>query len=96
LDTIETKLFDCLQKVANEGFDMERMATVIQKAIDQYLLAVEESPASIFSMKLISEAMYGSLDGKTLAPILKDLVYFDIVSKWTSDQWVAFLQKYSS
>jgi Zn-dependent M16 (insulinase) family peptidase len=96
LDTVETKLFNCLQKVANEGFDMKRMATVIQKAKDNYLLSVEESPASVFSMKLINEAIYGSLDGKTLAPVLKDLVYFDIASKWTSDQWVAFLQKYSS
>ena len=95
LDTVETKLFDCFQKVAMEGMDMERMKTVIEKARDKYVLDMETSPANFLSHKLINEALYGDLSGKTLEKDVKDLIYYDILSKWTSAQWVALLKKFS-
>jgi Zn-dependent M16 (insulinase) family peptidase len=96
LDKLEQKLFDVFRKVAENGIDMERMATVIEKRRNGYLLSVERSPSGILSTKLIVEALYGDLKGTSLKQDVTDLVYYDIVTKWTSDQWVALLQRYIS
>lgn len=72
---------------------MERMATVVQVEKNRSLLSVEESPSNLLSSKLINEALYGSLDGKTLKEDANDLMYYDVVSNWTSDEWVALLKR---
>jgi Zn-dependent M16 (insulinase) family peptidase len=96
LDTLEGKFFKVLEKVVKDGIDMERMKTVVDMERSRNLLYVETSPASLISNKLINEALYGSLDGKTLKDEVKDLVYYDILSKWSSDQWIALLQRQST
>ena len=96
LDTLEEKLFEVFGNVAKDGIDMERMATVVEVQKNRSLLSAEESPSNLLSSKLIHEALYGSLDGKTLKEDAKDLIYYDIVSKWTSDEWVALLKRSQS
>ena len=93
LDSLEAKFFKVLQKVVKDGIDMERMKTVVNMERSRNLLYVETSPASLISNKLINEALYGSLDGKTLKDDVKDLVYYDSLLKWSSDQWIALLQR---
>jgi len=93
LDSLEEKLFEVLRKVVKGGIDMERMVSVIEKAKNECRLYIERSPAYHLSMKLITETLYGTLDGKTLKQQVMDLGYYDIFSKWTSDQWVALLKR---
>ena len=95
LDTLEEKLFDVFRKVAKGGIDMERMATVVETQKNRSILSVEQSPSSLFSSKLINEALYGSLNGETLKEGVKDLMSYDDLSKWTSEQWVSLLKRYS-
>lgn len=96
LDTLEEKLFEVFGNVAKGGIDMERMATVVEVQKNRSLLYAEESPSNLLSFKLINEALYGSLDGKTLKEDAKDLIFYDVVSKWTSDEWVALLKRSQS
>lgn len=93
LDTLEGKFFDVLQRVIEDGIDMERMRTIVKMERSRTLLSVEESPANLMSNKLINEALYGSLDGKTLRDDVKDLVYYDKLAKWSSEQWIALLKR---
>ncbi len=67
--------------------------TVIGKTKDKYLLEIEREPANVLSTKLINEALYGDLNGKTLKAELKDLFYYDILSTWTSEKWINLLEK---
>ena len=94
LETLEEDLFNTLHKVSDEGIDMERMTTVVEKQKHRYLLSVEKLPSEIFSQKLINEALYGSLDGKTLTEDVTDLKYYDALSSWTSDEWITLLQRW--
>ena len=94
LDTLEEKLFDVFRKVAKNGIDMERMATVAEVQKNRYILSVERLPSSLMSSKLINEALYGSLDGKTLKEDVKDLIWYDVLSKWSSEQWISLLKRY--
>jgi Zn-dependent M16 (insulinase) family peptidase len=94
LETLEEDLFNTLRRVSDEGIDMERMTTVVEKQKHRYLLSVEKQPSEIFAQKLINEALYGSLDGKTLTEDVTDLKYYDALSTWTSDEWIALLQRW--
>src|SRR5271170_6537704 len=67
LDSVEDQLMDVFRKVVKEGFDMERMAIVIRSLKNRFLLSVEQAPANAISSKLVNEALYGSLDGRTLS-----------------------------
>ena len=93
LDSLETKLFDVLRKVAKNGIDMERMKTVIETGKSRCILMMERSPATCMTQKLINEALYGSLDGKTLRDEVQDLHYHDELLSWTSDQWISLLKQ---
>lgn len=93
LDAIEPKLFEVLQTVVDKGFDMERMAIVIERERNRCILSAERSPSEFWSLRLTYEVLYGSLDGRTLRESASDLQYYDIVSKWTSEQWAALLKR---
>jgi Zn-dependent M16 (insulinase) family peptidase len=95
LDTLETSLLDVLRKVVKNGIDMDRMSTIVENERNRHLLRVERAPSSLLSGKLINEALYGSLDGKTLKEETTDLVHYDHLSKWTSEQWTVLLQRYA-
>lgn len=95
LDTLEEKLFDVFHEVTKGGIDMDRMATVVETQRNRSILSVERSPSDLMSSKLINEALYGSLDGKTLKEDVKDLICYEVLSKWTSEQWIALLKRYS-
>ena len=94
LETLEEDLFNTLRKVSDEGIDMERMATVVEKQKHRYLLSVEKQPSEIFAQKLINEALYGTLDSRTLTEDVTDLKYYDALSSWTSDEWIALLKRW--
>jgi Zn-dependent M16 (insulinase) family peptidase len=94
LDSLESQLFDVLREVVKDGIDMDRMLTVVEREKNRYLLLAERSPSDLLSSKLISEALYGSLDGKTLKEETTDLILYDVLSKWTSEEWTALLQRY--
>lgn len=82
-----------LNGVVNDGIDMERMATVIKTERDRILLDAEKKPASRLRGKLLNEALYGSLDGKTLLEEVKDLVQYELLAEWTSEQWISLLKR---
>lgn len=95
LDTLEEKLFNVFRAVTKGGIDMDRMTTVIETQRNRSILSVERSPSELMSSKLINEALYGSLDGKTLKEDVKDLICYEVLFKWTSEQWIALLKRCS-
>jgi Zn-dependent M16 (insulinase) family peptidase len=95
IDTLEEKLFNVFHAVTKGGIDMDRMTTVIETQRNRSILSVERSPSELMSSKLINEALYGSLDGKTLKEDVKDLICYEVLLKWTSEQWIALLKRYS-
>jgi len=95
LDSLEEQLFNVFREVTKGGIDMDRMTTVVETQRNRSILSVERSPSDLMSSKLINEALYGSLDGRTLKKDVKDLICYEVLSKWTSEQWIALLQRYS-
>lgn len=92
LQSLESELFEVLDKITEEGIDMERMKTVINNLRSRSLHSVEQNPSSHFSHKLICEALYGDLTGNTLKDEIMSLRYYDTLLQWTSEQWVGLLR----
>lgn len=93
LDGFDEKLQDSLKRVAQEGFDMERMRMIIDRDERQLRSKVEASKGDTFSGTVISDFLYGAEDGSNLSSALDEISGFNIVRTWTSDDWVRLLNK---
>lgn len=59
----------------------------------QLLNNLETKPADAFADVIISDFLYGKLDGSDLAQSMDDMRRFDQLEKYTSQQWVDLLRK---
>lgn len=94
LDGMHTKLIDALTKVAKEGVDMDRMATIITRDKLRFLNALESNPGEFYSATVINDFLYGDNDGKDIPQMMGETDRYDELAKWTNDQWVGLLKRY--
>ncbi|KAH9858191.1 Metalloenzyme, LuxS/M16 peptidase-like protein [Lenzites betulinus] len=94
LDAFDEKLKESLRRIADEGLDMSRMGMVISRDERQLRSKVESSQGDTFSGNVITDALYGSVDGADLAPSMDEINYYTALKNWTNQQWVELLRKY--
>ncbi|KAJ3514376.1 hypothetical protein NLJ89_g2417 [Agrocybe chaxingu] len=94
LDTFNGKLRSSFRRIVGEGFDMQRMAMVINRDERQLRSRLESAKGDTFSGTIISDFLYGPEDGSELHASMDEITYFNILKTWTSDQWAALLSKY--
>ncbi|KAG8802435.1 hypothetical protein FRC17_006413, partial [Serendipita sp. 399] len=92
LDALDEKFRTSLQRIASEGIDMERMATVIARDRLKLRSALENSGGDVFSHIVINDFLYGDSNGSDLARELEE--HYDTLQTWTSKQWIDALLKY--
>ncbi|KAL7625178.1 hypothetical protein AAE478_004393 [Parahypoxylon ruwenzoriense] len=91
---VEQRLISLLKEVASKPLDMTYMHECIQRERRQIKAQAEESE-SFYSTNIITDYLFGSRDGSTLRDF-KSLGEYDILEKWTDEQWRAFLKKWIS
>lgn len=89
---VEKRLISLLKEVASKSLDMSYMNECIQRERRQVKAQAEESE-SFYSTNIITDYLFGSRDGSTLKD-LASLKEYDILEKWTDEQWRAFLRKW--
>ncbi|EKM61160.1 uncharacterized protein PHACADRAFT_247588 [Phanerochaete carnosa HHB-10118-sp] len=94
LDSFDEKLQNSLKRIAKEGFDMKRMAMVIDRDERQLRSKVESSKGDTFSGTVITDFLYGAENGSTLGPSLDEISRFDALRAWKSEDWVRLLKHY--
>ncbi|KAI1658966.1 Metalloenzyme, LuxS/M16 peptidase-like protein [Daldinia decipiens] len=87
---VEQRLISLLKEVAAQPLDMTYMRECIQRERRQLKAQAEESE-SFYSTNIITDYLFGNRDGSTLKQ-LASLDEYDILEKWTDDQWRAFLK----
>ncbi|KAF9586373.1 hypothetical protein BGW38_006117 [Lunasporangiospora selenospora] len=93
LDEIEPKFFSILEKVAKEGFDMERMASVIKREKLKLMDRLETDHMTLAWPCLI-HFLYGKKDDSDLGEYTNELANLDKVAEFDSDAWVKYLREY--
>ncbi|THH10161.1 hypothetical protein EW145_g1526 [Phellinidium pouzarii] len=89
LDTFDSKLKISLGKIVKDGFDMTRMAMVINRDQRQLRSKLESSKGDTFSSIVITDSVLGPEDGSELLPAMDEMKLYAELLGWTSDQWTA-------
>ncbi|OTB18864.1 hypothetical protein K445DRAFT_54749 [Daldinia sp. EC12] len=89
---VEQRLISLLKEVASRPLNMTYMRDCIQRERRQVKAQAEESE-SFYSTNIITDYLFGNRDGSTLKQ-LANLDEYDILEKWTDEQWRYFLRKW--
>ncbi|KAI1477981.1 Metalloenzyme, LuxS/M16 peptidase-like protein [Daldinia eschscholtzii] len=89
---VEQRLISLLKEVASRPLNMTYMRDCIQRERRQVKAQAEESE-SFYSTNIITDYLFGNRDGSTLKQ-LANLDEYDILEKWTDEQWRDFLRKW--
>ncbi|KAI8960573.1 Metalloenzyme, LuxS/M16 peptidase-like protein [Daldinia sp. FL1419] len=87
---VEQRLFSLLKEVASRPLDMTYLRECIQRERRQMKALAEESE-SFYSNNIINDYLFGNRDGSTLKS-LSSLDEYDVLEKWTDEQWRDFLK----
>lgn len=94
LEFVEKRLFEILKDVASKPFDMDYMRECLrrEKRRVKYHAEIYES---FYSTNIITDYLFGNRDGSTLRE-LETLDEYDVLEKWTDQEWRDFLRKWIS
>ena len=93
LQEVHDRFFEVVKETASKPLDMVYMQDCLARFKRQVVYATETSN-TIFQDPVIEDHMYGSRDGKDLDNACRTLFEFDVLEKWTDQQWRDFLSKY--
>jgi len=93
LADVEKRFFEVLQEAVSKPFDMAYMKDCILRYSRQVKYATEAS-GSIFHSSIIEDHLFGNRDGSDLYKALANLEEFDILMKWTDQQWRNYTKKW--
>ncbi|EPQ60716.1 hypothetical protein GLOTRDRAFT_30984 [Gloeophyllum trabeum ATCC 11539] len=93
IDTFSERLRSSFKRIAQEGFDMERMSMVINRDERQLLSKLESAKGDTFSGTVITDFLYGKEDASELLPAMDEINYYNALKKWTNQDWVKLLQR---
>ncbi|KAG0246126.1 hypothetical protein BGX31_004315 [Mortierella sp. GBA43] len=93
LDEVEPKFMSILEKIARDGFDMDRMASVIKREKLKLLDRLETSHLTLAWPCLI-HFLYGKKDDSDLAGFTDDFSNLDTVATFDNATWVKYLREY--
>lgn len=92
-DTIAPKFFELVNRILEEGIDMERMAQVLKKRKISELAYMEESPHSYFTDSIQSFFLYSdSMD--LLENRIDEIKRFSELEKKDKSYWEELMKKY--
>ncbi|PVF99908.1 hypothetical protein CPB86DRAFT_846178 [Serendipita vermifera] len=92
IDTLDESFRASLRRIAKEGFDMERMKSVISRDQLKLRSALENNGGDVFSHIIINDFVYGEANGGDIAKSLEE--HYKTLKSWTSEQWGELLLKY--
>ena len=94
LEFVEKRLFELLKEVASKPMDMNYMRECIRREKRQVKYHAETSE-SFYATNIITDYLFGKRDGSTLKDF-ETLDEYDLLEKWTDEEWRAFLSKWMS
>lgn len=94
LDDFDKRFVSSLRRISQEDIDMDRMHMVINRDERQLRSKLESSKGETLSGALITDFLYGALDGSDLPDALDETKYYDVLRTWSSKDWTNLLQKY--
>ncbi|KAF9189909.1 hypothetical protein BGZ51_009188 [Haplosporangium sp. Z 767] len=93
LEEIEPKFFSILEKIATDGFDMNRIAAVIKREKLKLLDRLETDHMTL-AWPCLVHFLYGKKDDSDLENFTNDLKNLDMVATFDNATWVKYLREF--
>ncbi|KAL2833447.1 Metalloenzyme, LuxS/M16 peptidase-like protein [Aspergillus cavernicola] len=94
LAQVEQRFFEVLRDAMNKDLDMTYLHECIDRQKRTWKYSTESSAASLAEY-VISDFLFGKKDGSTLLDVAS-LKEYDILEKWTQDDWRNFIKQWIS
>ncbi|KAK4055201.1 hypothetical protein OIV83_000481 [Microbotryomycetes sp. JL201] len=94
LSTLPEQFKTALKRIVNDGIDMERMKSVLERKKLQLLDGIETDPADMLSTSILADVLFGAEDASDLEPSHMALSHYRELEGWTADKWAQLLNKY--
>ncbi|KAJ5973576.1 hypothetical protein N7481_010786 [Penicillium waksmanii] len=92
LASVHKRFFEILKEAMTKALDMKYMNECIDRQCRTWKFNTE-SNASSLAEYVITDFLYGKRDGSTLRDVAT-LQEYDVIRKWTEDQWREFINKW--
>lgn len=92
LEQVEKRFFEVLQEAMTKDLNMQYFQECIERQRRTWKFSTESS-ASSFAEYVITDFLFGNRDGSTLRDVAS-LKEYDVLEKWTQDDWRAFINKW--
>jgi Zn-dependent M16 (insulinase) family peptidase len=89
----EKKLWEVLKETVDKPLNMEYLTDLIHRDRRQTKFYAENSGHS-FSTPIITDHLFGKRDGSQLKESLETLSAYDVLEKWSDEQWRDFMRTY--
>ncbi|KAF9208991.1 hypothetical protein BGZ49_006848 [Haplosporangium sp. Z 27] len=93
LEEVEPKFFSILEKIVQDGFDMERVSAVIKREKLKLLDRLETDHMTL-AWPCLVHSLYGKKDDSDLAGFVNDLDNLEAVAKFDNAAWIKYLKEY--
>ncbi|BGP52658.1 hypothetical protein JCM8202_004813 [Rhodotorula sphaerocarpa] len=94
LDTLSDRLKKTLRRIADEGVDMSRMQSVLERQKLQLLESMETDASEVICNAVVADGIWGSEDGSDLKGSLKVTSMYRELDSWTDSDWAKLLRKF--
>jgi Zn-dependent M16 (insulinase) family peptidase len=89
----EKRFFEVLEEHASKPLDMGYMHDCLHRFKRQARFTAEVSNED-YNTAIVTDHVFGNRDGSNLKTALGDLSVFDVLEKWSEEQWRSFLKKW--
>lgn len=90
MDITKTKVLEVLR---SHKLDLKRLRQVLDNHKWEYILSCEKNGDNVLSQMVITDFLYGDEEGSTLKESLESLQDFDMLLKWSVDDWSNLMKK---
>ncbi|KAF8640945.1 hypothetical protein AX17_000592 [Amanita inopinata Kibby_2008] len=94
LDHFNERFRRSLERIAMEGIDMQRIGMVINRDERQLRSKLESAKGDTFSGTIITDFLYGAVDGSELKSSMDEINQYAELRQWTNQQWTELLRRY--
>ncbi|POY70063.1 hypothetical protein BMF94_6950 [Rhodotorula taiwanensis] len=94
LDELSARLRHTLGRIADDGIDMQRMASVLERQKLQLYESMETDASDVICNAVVADGIWGAEDGSDLRGSLKMTSLYRTLDSWSAEEWAAMLKRF--
>ncbi|GAA5857078.1 hypothetical protein JCM9279_001947 [Rhodotorula babjevae] len=94
LDTLGPRFRTALARIVEDGVDMSRMKSLLERQALQLFESMETDASEVLSQVVVTDGIWGKEDGSDLKGALQVNAQYKELNSWSAEQWGKLLKKF--